>query len=493
MPSAEPAIKVIHSEPVPENRQNKLADLVKKVQQSRESEYEPYASQHGQFLPVEKPEPASYQKNRREVFSSQAAKDQEASQEEDVMPGAFLLQKKAELRKQDPFPEDFRAEPLKKKSKTRKKLRNWAIAFAVLLLGAFGALTYFSSADAIVVPKEQKVTVDAALVASPTTSSTSSPSAIPYQIMTINEQGSELVPAITEKQVSATATGTVTLFNAYATKPYRLVRNTRIQTPQGMVFKLSDSVTLPGMKTINGKTVPGSADVAIYAEAPGTDYNVGFSDFSLPGFKGEPQYTTIYGRSKTSVAGGFVGTKKIASDSDVASARAKIRASLQQKALHDAGANIPNSFVLPQNAYSVTYQSLPDQNADTGVTIGEQATLRGIIFPKEKLQDAVMSKAAPNDKASFSAPHLETLSFVSANPDFGGTQEISFSLKGDTTLVGIANLQQLGQDLTGQPLSNLPAILAKYPGIDRVEAGIRPPWMRSFPKNPASLSVTLKQ
>ena len=70
-------------------------------------------------------------------------------------------------------------------------------------------------------------------------------------------------------------------------------------------------VTIPGTKVENGKTVPGSKEVDVVADKAGAEYNIGLTDFTIPGFKGSPKFETVFARSKTEMTGGYVGNSQI--------------------------------------------------------------------------------------------------------------------------------------------------------------------------------------
>ena len=77
---------------------------------------------------------------------------------------------------------------------------------------------------------------------------------------------------------------------------------------------------MPGESLVSGKTVPGSTETAVSADEAGKEYNIGKTDFTIPGFKGDARYSKFYARSKTDMEGGFIGTIYSLSDEDEASA-----------------------------------------------------------------------------------------------------------------------------------------------------------------------------
>jgi len=78
---------------------------------------------------------------------------------------------------------------------------------------------------------------------------------------------------------------------------------------------LSSAIDISSLFIENGKTVPGSIEVTVYADEPLSKYNIGLTDFTVPGFKGAPQFETFYARSKTPMTGGFTGMEPVVEES----------------------------------------------------------------------------------------------------------------------------------------------------------------------------------
>jgi hypothetical protein len=151
-------------------------------------------------------------------------------------------------------------------------------------------------------------------------------------ISTDGLSGSQDVAANGSLKVDRKATGKITLYNAYNSSDQKLVAGTRLETPNGLVYKLKSAVTVPAQKTVSGKKVPGSVDADVEASESGDKYNQGLKDFGIVAYKGTDKYDTIYGRSRTALANGFSGNVPNISTKDINAAVATIKAKIAQDA-----------------------------------------------------------------------------------------------------------------------------------------------------------------
>ena len=72
-----------------------------------------------------------------------------------------------------------------------------------------------------------------------------------------------------EVTIKTEASGKIVVYNNYSTAGQKLIKDTRFETPNGLIFRIKDAVTVPGKKTVGGETVPGSLEVTVYADKEG--------------------------------------------------------------------------------------------------------------------------------------------------------------------------------------------------------------------------------
>lgn len=182
------------------------------------------------------------------------------------------------------------------------KTRDWRVWFvigAVCLIVIYFSSFLFIRASVFVKPSKHVVTENNLVI--PLKNIVSLPLVSEMtKTATIKASGTE--------KISRKATGTVVIYNSSNTTSQKLAINTRLETPDGHIFKTNNAVTVPSVSVKNGKKIAGSVEVGVTADQPGDDYNLGLKDFAIVGFKGTDNYTIFYARSKTPLTGGFVGT-----------------------------------------------------------------------------------------------------------------------------------------------------------------------------------------
>lgn len=366
----------------------------------------------------------------------------------------------------------------------------WGTAVVFLLLLGFAIATGFSGATITVTPKTATIDIDNEFVAT----TDGGTSALRLETLELTEAAERSIPADTSKQITEKATGKIVIYNTYSESSQRLIKNTRFATPDGLIYRIGESIVVPGFKkNASGKIVPGSLEVAVSADAPGEDYNIGLTDFSIPGFKTDPvRYAAFYARSKTSMTGGVDGIMKTPSDVALVTAEISLQSELQSKILEKARASVPDEFVLYDQALILTYNKLPLQvNGDTA-RIQETVHATAYLLKRTELERAIASKTMKNQSdLPVTIPELASLQFqLNEKPSTDtATPSIRFSLKGSTKAIWVYDEDKLRVALLGKQRSELASALSSFPTIEKVDLVLRPFWSRSFPTNPKKVTI----
>lgn len=332
-------------------------------------------------------------------------------------------------------------------------------------------------------------------------------STIPFHLMTISGEESTELAATGEKNVSTKASGKIVIYNDFNTQNQRLIKNTRFQAPDGKIYRINESIDVPGQKTVDGKLVPGSLEVTVYADAPGAEYNIDLTDFTIPGFKGSPRYDKFYARSKTSMSGGFSGITKVVADTDVQKAREDLALTLKEKLLAEALAQKPKESVMYKNA---AFYSLAD-GANTGAEGGADSdkktvkfTLKGditvMLFDSAELSKAVVSGAVTPVEISEGdvvlVQNIEELAFSFKNGDISAPKEgalVPFTLSGNAHAIWRVDVPMLLQKIAGTKKSEYVNVFAGMHGIEKANSKIRPFWKTRFPEDPSKIHVEITE
>ncbi|MCH7756825.1 hypothetical protein IIC45_01945 [Patescibacteria group bacterium] len=362
-----------------------------------------------------------------------------------------------------------------------------ASALIIILFFLFSFL--FTGAQIVAFPKHEKVVVNGDFIAS----TDKALSNLPYGIMTRELSQSRTIAATGREEVTLKASGKIVIYNDYNTAKQRLIRNTRFETPLGLIYRINESIVIPGQTVLGGKTTPGSIEVTVYADEPGENYNIGLTDFTIPGFKGAPQFEHFYARSKSPLTGGFVGEKLVVEESEEERARSELRAELNEKLLSETFSQVPEGFLLFEDAVFVEFESEPVVEQDGSAVLTEKATLYGVLFEGE----AFAKHIAQNTLAGFDDNPVallssETLSLTALDKSDMRPWEsntFTFSLVGNATLIWLFDEEKLKNDLVGRDKEAIHTILSGYPSIERAEVIVRPFWRRSFPDTTEEIKI----
>ncbi|MDB5254598.1 MAG: hypothetical protein JWL80_664 [Parcubacteria group bacterium] len=316
-----------------------------------------------------------------------------------------------------------------------------------------------------------------------------------FSVIKLSEDSGLQAPASGGETVSIKSSGTAIVYNNEKT-PQRLVKNTRFET-DGKIYRVLTDITVPAQKTSNGTVAPGSLEVTLVADKPGAEFNIPLSDFTIPGLKGDPRFTTMYARSKTAMTGGLVGTQKKVNDADLTKARTTLEATLKDTLYTKAKAQVPEDFILFPSLSTIAYELLPQSNpTDAGVTINERANYYGVMFKKTELANFLASKKGTAGlQTNMNIPDLLSLDFQPVsqnNSDLLKAEDTTFQVTGTVQAVAITDEAALAAALAGTDKSTLPTVLTNFPSIESASAVIRPFWSKTFPSDASKIKIIAK-
>jgi len=383
--------------------------------------------------------------------------------------------------------------PRLKRERTMRKFWIWIVGAVVVLILLFIILsTVFSGASLDVTPRQESVVIDGQFRA------TKQPGIgeVGFDVMTITRTGTREVEATGEKQVDTKASGQIVIFNDFDGKTQRLIKNTRFETPGGLIYRIPESVDVPGRhENESGELVPGSVEVTVFADTSGEKYNIGLVDFTIPGFEGDPRFFKFFARSKTPMTGGFSGVQKTVSSTDEASARSEIQIDLEGELQMAADSEIPEGMVTYRDGTFITFTERPNAPTEKEgrVEVVEEGTLQAIIIPEEELAKLIAENtvaAYDGSDVSFISPQKLSFELVDKKTLTPSLLEgFSFVLSGSGIVVWEFDDTRLREDLAGKHRSDVDTVLSGYPSIKTAEISLRPFWRRSFPENTDSITI----
>lgn len=375
----------------------------------------------------------------------------------------------------------------------------------VFLLGVFGFTKVFGKVTLNIVPSQgilllSGLTQAVSSISLAQVATSSNPALTFSTISNIQDTEKRIVDASGQENVSIKATGQIIIYNKQSSASQRLVTNTRFQAPDAKIYRIQKAVTIPGYTKKGTVVTPGQIEVTVIADQPGAEYNRSATDFTIPGFAGSPKFQNIYARSKTDISGGFVGLIKKVSQADLDSNRQALQKILRERIVKKALQDLPAKFILFPDAIVIKFSDIipPDQSQLPAgkAYVALQANLTGVIFDRQELAQYLAKQWSPNYNGQpVDITNFDQLQFSLQNKDLldlAKVDKISFSLEGKAHLVWLFDQAKLKQRLAGVNSSEMHKILLEeFPAINTVTPAFFPPWLWTFPTNPAKISLNI--
>lgn len=427
--------------------------------------------------------------------------------EEEMEDASPIMIKKKNRKTKFEFEEDEESEspaskPIKTKIKSKSskspKLLVFLIIFICVATIAVAISLLYTKAIVTITPNKLLLNINGNYISR---MASDNQDILNYQVVTVTDEMYKTIPASEGPMIQTKAKGTITLYNTYSTSTQKLMAGTKISNSKNLIYKTSNTITIPGKKLVSGKIVPGSISVGIVADQYGENSNVLLSDtdneFKVVAYKGSAKYNTIYGKPKTDIDGGYFGKKKIVSPEVASSTILDLQESLKNKLLQNIATVIPKEMVLFNNAYTIEYQKLPQKNMDGNtVNIGVKGSLYGIVFNKIALIEFIAKKQLDDSRLnSYSIDGLDTMKFKILNTrDFSAKKgtALSLSLNGPLTITGTFQESEFKKKLLGIKLKDMDPIIKQYTSIKSVSVLLTPFWMRSFPNSAQNIIIEYK-
>ncbi len=361
-----------------------------------------------------------------------------------------------------------------------------ALVSVIFLLFAFSFL--FSRAKVTVNPKVKDLELNETLSAT----KDSSVNGLSFQLISISDKETKIVPGGEEKDVSVKAKGVVTIFNTFSSAPQSLSIDTRLEGSNGKMYTTDAKIVVPGMAKDG---TPGRVEVNISGKEAGSEYNSAPLDFKIFGFKGTSKYSKIYARSKSPITGGLKGKFGQISDTEKETIVNDLKTILQTKLFKKATEQIPSEYILFKDAVffkteDPTVDFIP---AGGQVSIGIKGTLYGFFFNEKDLTKKIAtSNIEDYDGSDVYVSKIKDLLFSLTNKEtisFSDVKNINFTLKGDTKIVWRVENDKLVNDLLNTKKKDFNSIFSKYSNINSADLVLRPAWKSSLPDKKQKIDI----
>ena len=285
------------------------------------------------------------------------------------------------------------------------------------------------------------------------------------------------------------AEGVIKVYNNYHLSQI-LVANTRFwcfEKDELREFKTKVRVVIPSQESL---------DVAVKASSAGEEYNIDPCTFSIPGLKGSPRYTAVYGKSSSPMTGGSKSEVTQVSQEDLD----KAEEITTEKALADAKASLEN--LISKDEYILTEEAIETKIIEANPITEVGQKVDNFIFQVKVEATALVFKKTEMEE--FAKTHLlsqipqgkemvEGSLAVGYLPRTVNLAEREMVLELEITAEIYSGLDEssIKENLKNLGPSEVAPALRKFSEIDRAQARLWPFWVGAIPSDAEKIKIKL--
>lgn len=436
-----------------------------------------------------------------EIPEEQILKDFEEEPSTGRVEPEFLKEKKPILEPKPRFPiPDFKKLPkFKKPTLPKFGLQSLIFVFTGFALVVAGLSFYLilPKAKVVITPRSEKITYELTLTSDVGISQIDPVGyKIPGEILSYEESFSMDFLSSGKEVREERARGIITVYNSYSSSPQTLVETTRFISQDGKLFRTAKTVVIPGAEVEDGKIVPSSIDVEVVAAEIGEDYNVGPSTFAIPGFKGTPKYTAFYGKSTSSMSGGFKGEVAVITEEDFKKAEEELNNKISIKLNEELEKKLPKNLTLLEKAQK---QEVLEMEADKNVgDIGEKFTLKAkarkeaFLFNKNDIGIIINQLLASQlGEKKHILEGKQDLRYQEVSADFKN-KAMKLVMEADEWIVYDIDKDYIKENLAGQKEVEVRRFLGSLEEVADAKITLSPFWASKLPKDKEKIVVEVK-
>jgi hypothetical protein len=353
------------------------------------------------------------------------------------------------------------------------------------LVVIIGLLTFvFNSATVTIVPKHEDIQ-DMSKVYS--LSLTGDAGTIGYTLATSTLTKTKTLSVSETKVVESKASGKIVIYNNFDSEPQRLIKNTRFESAAGKIYRVNQSVVVPGK---NG-TTPGSIEVTVYADEVGSSYNAAPTDFTIPGFKGTERYSGFFARSNGPLTGGASGNVSLVAGSDIDAAKDELALELREAVKANLKEIKRDGYVALPAAIKVDIAD-NEQALRTGETSTYSATVTGYLplVQNTSLAQALALVLREYNNEAVRLDYADTLTITPKDVSTINTAtQTEVLIEGDPRIVWVTDEATLKTQLLGKSKKEFATVMSTVASVIKADITFSPLWLNRFPTDTAKINI----
>lgn len=366
------------------------------------------------------------------------------------------------------------------------------VSSAIIILGL---ILYFTLGSAVVTLYPRKEALDFQLKVTSSTARVevdANLGLIPGQKFTERGEETITIPVSGRKEVAQKASGKITIFNK-SLSDQRLVATTRFRTPQGLIFRIPQTLTVPAARKSGSELVEGSVESVVFADRPGAEYNIGPARFTVPGFEGSPKFDEFYAVSKEAMSGGLIGPATVVTEEDFIKAEQDINSKLREKIISSiktqaAGLKILDS--VPVKLEPVVANARVGEAADN-LRLTAKGVAEIIAFRENDVVELAKGYVAKGGAVELITSNLK-LEYGSPSGVDAENKTTGFEVRVMGLTAAKLDKEKITKDILGMKEN---AIRSYFQNIKEVESArimLSPFWVNSIPKDAEKVEIIIK-
>ncbi len=299
-----------------------------------------------------------------------------------------------------------------------------------------------------------------------------------------------------EQEVSRKARGELYIVNAYSSDYQALVVNTRFETPDGKIYRITEGVNVPGAKIVDGVIQPSRIAVDVIADKAGEKYNIEpIEKFTIPGFTGSDKFKGFYGTSEKPIGGGYVGVAPYPTAEDIENAKTQARTTLEVQLSSFLGAQIPPNFTVIDGANDIREVSVEinDEVDDKGMfSVIAKGEVRTMIFKEEDVLELLrLTGIEENELGNNFNIKDRTIAYEQPHVNWEkGTMSVPVNYQ--TTFWRAIDHEIIRHEVQGKKEVELKAYILAVPGVDKLTVSFWPFWVSNVPQDIERVEVKVE-
>lgn len=283
------------------------------------------------------------------------------------------------------------------------------------------------------------------------------------------------------------AQGVIKVYNNYHLDQI-LVANTRFWcfvNEELREFKTKERVVIPAGQQL---------DVEVVASAAGEEYNIGPCTFSVPGLKGSPRYTAVYGESSSSMTGGKQIEVTQVTQADLDNAELILRA----KALEECRAALEEAvsseeYIMLEDSMEVEVTELIPLT-EVGKVVENfvfQIKAEGevLVLRRSELQEfAKNSVLSQIDEGQVLVEGSLGIGYLPETIDLE-SKEVVLEVEIDAETYAAVDENYLKDRIKNMRPDEIRATLRNFAEIEQVQTRLTPFWATTAPENPDDIEI----